>query len=132
MVEKQKEAQQEMASVQFNNQLKMQERMRRMMVAQQMAMTRERLVWFEGVLGVATTGALIGSIKHKTAAPWVPVFLLGVITAYQWDFAYGTKAERINVMYEDIIQDPSFWFTPVLPNKEIIQKNEQLETSVKK
>ncbi len=50
MVEKQKEMQQEMMQKQLKMQVRGQERMRRMMIATQMAATREQLMWEGGNL----------------------------------------------------------------------------------
>lgn len=49
MVDKQKALQKEMQAEMLQNQLRGQERMKRMMIAQQMASTRERLWWMGGL-----------------------------------------------------------------------------------
>jgi hypothetical protein len=44
------------------------------------------------------------------------------VTAYQWDFAYGTKPNRINKMADEIMADNSYWFHPIEPTSEQVEE----------
>jgi hypothetical protein len=60
--------------------------MRRVMIAQQIAISRERTWWFAGALTIA----LLAATKRPVAlAPAVP---LAIVTGYTYDMGYGTKA----------------------------------------
>jgi len=124
--EVQKEMQKEMVEVQMKNMMLGQERMRRMMIAQQMALTRERLWWLGGIGGFATFGLAGYAARTRTFPTPAIVPLIGYWTAcaYQWDFAYGTKPDRINKYTNEILEDPKYWFTPVLPTEvaEVVPK----------
>lgn len=128
MVEKQKQTQLELQEVmmqkQWKNNLKGQERMRRTMIAQQMAMARERLWWFAGFVGTLCLGIGGYAIKHKRVPPAAiaPLFALLTITAYQADFAYGNKIERVNRMMNEIVDSGKYWFTPLTPNDDEQEK----------
>jgi hypothetical protein len=52
-----------------------------------------------------------------------PLAVYGVIVAYQWDMAYGTKMERINGIMNDILtkEKNQHWFTPLLPSDGEVQ-----------
>eukprot|EP01118_Nematostelium_gracile_P003193 TRINITY_DN13633_c0_g1_i1.p1 TRINITY_DN13633_c0_g1~~TRINITY_DN13633_c0_g1_i1.p1 ORF type:complete len:133 (+),score=33.66 TRINITY_DN13633_c0_g1_i1:24-422(+) len=115
MVEKQralqKEMQKEMAEVQARNMRLNQEKMARMMVVQNMALTRERLNWMGGFGILATLAALGHSIKTKHASPLtVPLVPYWTIIGYQWDFAYGDKVNRIKKEVDQIMKDERYWF----------------------
>jgi len=117
--EVQREMQKEMQEVQMGNMIRGQERMRRQMIAQQMAITRENLWWMGGFGALLAVGATAYTIKHKSfpAPAAIPLIGYGTVVAYQYDFAYGGKAERINRYTNEIISDPSYWFNPILPDK---------------
>jgi len=117
--EVQKEMQKEMQEIQMVNMIRGQERMRRMMIVQQMAMTRERL-WWIAAFGTVFTGAVFGYIRHVGWNNFPKPALLSVltywyVTCFQYDLAYGSKIERVNKYTNQILQDPSYWFNPVLP-----------------
>jgi len=123
MVEKQrelqKEVQKDMSAIQLNNMILGQERMRRMMIAQQMAIARERLIWIGAFGGFLTLGLTGYTVRTKSfpAPAMVPLIGYWTIFAYQWDFAYGNKAQRIFEYQNSIMQDNRYWFNPVLPDK---------------
>jgi len=115
MAEKQKEMQKEMIKVQQQNMLKSQERMRRMQIAAAMAMARDQVMWMTGAGGIALTGlgAYTLRVKAFPKVAIVPITIYSYILAYQWDFAYGNKTERVNKMFNDIITTEQHWFVPI-------------------
>lgn len=87
------------------------EAQRRTMMIQAIAMTRERTNWFLAVWSTLVTGLSIAALRGKNVkVGMIPVTILGVITAYQWDLGYGDKANRINDYAKEIGQDPKYWF----------------------
>lgn len=83
-------------------QLDMQERMRRAQMSQQMAIMRERTWWFAGTAG----SLVLLAAASRNPKVLIPVFPLGIITAYHWDFGYGDKINRIAAMHECAISLP--------------------------
>jgi hypothetical protein len=124
MIEKQKQAQLELQEVmmakQWKNNVRAQERMRRQMVAQQMAMARERVWWFGGFAGTMLLGFCGFAVKHKRVPPAAvaPLLALLTVTAYQVDLAYGNKLDRVNRMMNEIVDSGKYWFTPLTPPDE--------------
>ncbi|KAL6057372.1 hypothetical protein QOT17_015519 [Balamuthia mandrillaris] len=114
MGEKQREMQQEMAAKQLANMLKGQEEMRKKMLAQQIAITRERLWWLGGVWAAFTTLGCVATLKKgfgATKVGLIPWSLYTTMVLYQADFAYGTKPNRIrHIMEEEVLRDPNYWF----------------------
>ena len=53
--------------------------------------------------------------KRPPPAMLAPLAPLSIVTAYQWDLAYGTKLERINQHFNDIIEkeQEQHWFLPL-------------------
>jgi len=122
MVEKQRalqvEMQEKMAQRQEANMKKQQERMKRMQIATQVAIGREQFWWFAGFHSFLTLGLTGALIKKKPVHPAavVPYLAFTLITAYQWDFAYGDKLERINNIYSDL-QKEDHWYIPIDPEE---------------
>ncbi len=77
-------------------QKEMQERMRRTQISQQMAVMRERTWWFGGVTGAL----LVAAAATRRVSVALPAAPLTIMTAYHWDFGYGTKINRISAMHE--------------------------------
>ena len=104
----------EMQKNQKKTMLESQERMRRVMLAQQVAIARDRVDW---MLGAWASAALAGSVatlrgvKLPPAAA-APFLVYTVVLAYQWDFAYGNKTERINNTFNRIVNTEKHWFLP--------------------
>lgn len=71
MAEKQKAVQVEMQEKMVQNQKKQGERMKRMQIATQVAIARERFWWMAGFHGFISTGLLAGLIKKKPIHPGV-------------------------------------------------------------
>lgn len=100
---------------QWKMQKKAQERMRRQMITFQMAMARERCYW----MGAGWAGLVLGVIgktvktKQFPALSVPPLFVATMILAYQVDFAFYTKANRVNAMAKEIMNDESYWFVPL-------------------
>lgn len=51
----------------------------------------------------------------------VPIIVGGTFLAYQWDFCWGTKLERINKMADDLALE-QHWFNPAMPSDEEVNK----------
>jgi len=116
MIEKQKSLQTEMITLQLNNQVQMQERMMRKQIALNMALTKERTYWFGGVAGVLYLGLLGSILKKKPDMARViaaPTALITVVTAYQWDLAWGDKINRVKKMADEIEHNPEYWISPL-------------------
>lgn len=74
-------------------------------------MTRERTNWFIAVWSTLATGLTIGALRGKNVkVGMIPLTVLGVVTAYQYDLGYGDKANRINKYSIEIGNDPKYWF----------------------
>jgi Fe2+ transport system protein B len=115
MEQMQRKLQEEMREKQWEMQLRGQERMMRTQLSMQMAMARERMYWMGGAYGAALTGVLGAKLKGH-AIPKVTAVPLAVFTiflAYQADFAWGNKAERINKMRREILENEKHWFAPL-------------------
>jgi len=88
----------------------------RKMMAIQVAFSRELFPWIGSFAALVTTLVTIRTVRdvkngHGTNPVLLaPVLILGIISAYQWDMAYGTKANRINSYFEEILQDNQYWF----------------------
>mmetsp|Transcript_140 Transcript_140/g.240 ORF Transcript_140/g.240 Transcript_140/m.240 type:complete len:156 (+) Transcript_140:51-518(+) len=84
-------------------------------MSMQLAMSRERMMWFSGFLGVVVTGLTAASIKRKAIHPGCIALLpLGTSYGYMWDAAYGTKINRCREESKNIIEDTSLWFVQEL------------------
>eukprot|EP01122_Echinamoeba_exundans_P005595 TRINITY_DN15747_c0_g1_i1.p1 TRINITY_DN15747_c0_g1~~TRINITY_DN15747_c0_g1_i1.p1 ORF type:complete len:158 (-),score=24.13 TRINITY_DN15747_c0_g1_i1:42-458(-) len=128
--DKQREVQAEMMQKQTENMLRTQERMRRMMVAQQLAVARERFYWIGGTYATALTAFSAFVVKNKRVPPAaaIPLFIGTVVTAHQADLAYGTKLERINKMTGDLLtqNQGEHWFVPLMPSEQDAEKLKKL------
>ncbi|CAI8022614.1 Plasminogen receptor (KT) [Geodia barretti] len=82
-------------AMQVERQLQMQTLMREKMLAQQLAMARERLYWWGGFYALASLGLIRGAMVRRQ--PWIlgPLVPLTFVVAYQADLAYGNKMERV-------------------------------------
>lgn len=108
-----------MARRQFAMQCRAQDRMRRVQMAQAIAIARERVWWFATALG----GVCYGAFAYKQSVGYFPrvmlgpIGMLGLVTAYQFDFAYGGKPERVNRIFNSITDERSstYWFVPLAP-----------------
>ena len=106
-----------MASKQARNVAESQDRMQRQMLLMQVSMARERLYWFGAAWGFLTL-AVAGALKNGPSSARValiPYVLFSTVTAYQWDFAYGSKLERIQRIRAAMERDEAndHWFLPV-------------------
>lgn len=112
-----------------------------------MGLCSERLNWIGGVYATFLSGVSIYALKNKHVRHerrngalftkprntdlllqiqlppvlGLPIFVSGVFVAYQWDFCYGTKLERINKMTEELAKE-EHWFNPSLPSDEDVNK----------
>lgn len=119
IITKQKEVQIEMQNRMADNAFRMmcksQDRSRRMMAAQQVALSRDLVWWFGGFLVLFGSGVAAVTIKQKRfpKAAALPLFALSVIVAYHADFAYGKKSDRIHRIEQKILKNKKYWFVPV-------------------
>ena len=79
----------------MNAQQEMAMRRREMMMAVNMARTRDMLMYFGVFTGALTLFATAALIKKRNPAGFIPVFPLCFICAYQYDLAYGNKLNRV-------------------------------------
>jgi len=109
--EKQKEA--AVKNILF--QLKLEKKKRDYMIATKMATTRDRVKWmtaFYLVMGGVSFGRMI-HLRKFTPLPLnvVPFVLVPFLVAYQFDFAYGSKANRIDREARVILnEEEGHWF----------------------
>jgi hypothetical protein len=101
MAESQARAQRAMIQRQLAMQLEMRERM----LAAQVAGARDLVHWLLGTLAVVAPALVLGAARTGNRALLVPLVPLSVITAYNADFAYGGKPERITAEAERILRD---------------------------
>ena len=111
VAEKQKEIAQKQQVMQFK---KMKNR-RDMELATRMAMTRDRVIWMSSFVAFMGTLATVRSIAHKrfSSPPLasIPVVAVSFLIAYQMDFAYGTKSERVQKEAHKILKEElHHWF----------------------
>jgi hypothetical protein len=107
------DAQKEMMGRQEATMKQMQDRQMKVMNGMQVAATRDLVHWMGGVYGIMLTG-LTGAAMAGHKIPKVvgaPLFVFTTVLAYQIDFAYGNKADRIRGYYEDIMANEQHWFT---------------------
>jgi len=99
------------------------------MIAQNIAMTRERFWWLASFGGLAYTGSFVAIMKKKfTPAAGGPLVVFTFLLAYTWDLAYGNKMARINSMMEDMIENEPHFFTPIYPTEDQLKHLKELET----
>jgi hypothetical protein len=128
MAKTQEEMQGKMLKKQQHMQMRMQDRMRRTMVAQQMAFTRDLVHWMSGVYSATLVGVTAYTIKNRKfpKVAIVPLALFGTVIAYQADFAYGNKVERVNrMMNDDILTNKNYWFVPIDPEEDEEDEKDQ-------
>src|SRR5689334_20319401 len=89
----QRELQDEMGQRQLRNMMIGQERMRRVMAAQAIAVARERMPWVGGFWAMITCGMVGAAVKnpHAVKIGVVPYSAFTLVAAYFWDLAYYTK-----------------------------------------
>lgn len=107
MAEKQKE----MAVIQRENQKKMMEEQMKKQLSMAMASQRELLNWELSAYGTFATVFTLGKLARRPVphVAVVPLVVAPVILAYQWDFAYGTKADRIKAEADKILVTFFLW-----------------------
>lgn len=117
MREVQAEAREEMAEMQRKMMVKQQESMR----AMQVALARENVWWFGGLWGLIATGATARYVHTRSVHPavgvcWpdetcdflmlqVPIVLVGFVTLYTADLAYGNRMKRVVQHFRHITEE---------------------------
>lgn len=89
----------------IQRQLAMQLEMRERMMAAQVAGARDLVTWLGATLAVAAPALALGAARSGNRALLVPLVPLAIITAYNYDFAFGSKPERIVAEAERILRD---------------------------
>jgi len=89
----------------IQRQLAMQLEMRERMMAAQVAGARDLVHWLGGTLAVVAPALALGAARSGNRALLAPLLPLSVITAYNYDFAFGSKPERIVAEAERILRD---------------------------
>lgn len=68
--------------------------------------------------GASSTAVLLQTIRTRSI-PW-PVVGFGsvsiVFVAWQLDYGYQDKTNRVNQNFKQITDDPKHWFVPLLPS----------------
>jgi hypothetical protein len=85
---------------------------RNFQMAMQMAAARDRVQWMGAAYGTVATAITLRLIAKKPVPGIVavPMFVVGTVLAYQYDFAYGTKFERVRAEAEKIMHEEDHWF----------------------
>ncbi|XP_068726773.1 plasminogen receptor (KT)-like [Montipora capricornis] len=114
----------ETQKMQLGRQLQMQNAMRERQMSMQLAGAREMFYWLASFYGIATVGMLVGFKRSKSPAALVPFLPLTFIVAYQADYVYGTKMNRIRDEAENIMKEErSFLELPCgMPNFQSIEE----------
>jgi len=107
MAEQQAKAQRAMIERQLQMQLEMRERM----MASQIAGSRDLVHWLVGVLVIGAPILAIAASRTGNRALLAPLFPLSIISAYNYDLAYGTKTIRIIAEAEYIMANERSIFT---------------------
>mmetsp|Transcript_37993 Transcript_37993/g.93384 ORF Transcript_37993/g.93384 Transcript_37993/m.93384 type:complete len:154 (+) Transcript_37993:82-543(+) len=68
---------------------------RELMMSVQVAQARDNLLWISGVGALVAFGGGVNFLKTKSPAGLIPLGPLSVAWAYTYDFAYGTKLQRV-------------------------------------
>jgi hypothetical protein len=89
----------------MQRQLAMQLEMRERMMAAQVAGARDLVQWLVGTLAVVAPALVLGAARTGNRALLVPLVPLSIITSYNYDFAYGSKPERIVAEAERILRE---------------------------
>ena len=109
------------------NQKKAMDKQQKTMIAMGVANSRDLSVWIGGVWSALTVGLLVNH-KHVHRAVFVPYSILSVVLAYNIDFAYGNKAERIRKEFYKINALESHWYT----KQEVDDKLHEEATTINK
>jgi len=109
------EAMPQTAKTQLENSVIVQNYTRRMMIAQQQAITRDRVQWLMGFYVISGGIIFFNALRNKKF-PYIfipPAVIVTMAWAYQIDFAYLGKVNRINDLMNGISMDSKFWFNPI-------------------
>lgn len=93
------ESQRAMAARQVEIQLAMRERQ----MAAQIAQARDAVRFYGAFVATAAVGLTAGAIKRRNVFMMAPLVPLGFMLAYQWDFAFNDKVQRVTAEAESIL-----------------------------
>lgn len=89
----------------MERQIQMQNAMRERMMATQIASGKDIFYFLATFYGLSSIGMFAGFLKTKKPAVMVPFLPLTFIVAYQADFIYGNKMDRIRDEAERIMRE---------------------------
>jgi hypothetical protein len=82
-------------------------------------------------LGTIATLLVVGGVSAARGGPrtaLIPVFPLSIVTAYQYDMAYGNKLDRVRAIAEDILASEEWTNMLALPeNSAMLTRQEYME-----
>jgi len=90
-------------SMTMERQLQMQNLMREKQMAMQIATRREMFSWWAAFYALVFPAMLVGFKHSRKPGAIAPLLPLTFIVAYQYDFAYGTKIERVKAMADGVL-----------------------------
>ncbi|EDO44001.1 predicted protein [Nematostella vectensis] len=90
--------------LQMARQLQMQNLMREKQMSMMLAGSREMFTWIASFYSLATLGMFAGFLRTKKPSVVVPFLPLSFIVAYQYDYCYGHKIDRIRAEAERILE----------------------------
>ena len=76
---------------------------RELQMATAIAQTRDMLMFTGGFTATVAILAAAAFLRTKSKAGFAPLLPLSFVTAYQYDFAYGDKMERVRAEAESIL-----------------------------
>jgi hypothetical protein len=99
----------------YENNLIVAEYSRRMMLAQQQAIARDRVQWILGFYVVASGILAYNAWKERSIPKFLIIPIAGSVTAwlYQVDLAYYTKLNRVNNYFQQTLAQNNYWFNPI-------------------
>mmetsp|Transcript_10499 Transcript_10499/g.17117 ORF Transcript_10499/g.17117 Transcript_10499/m.17117 type:complete len:151 (+) Transcript_10499:1639-2091(+) len=104
-------------------------------IAVSISQTRDLLQWMGGVWCGLASIALVAGVKSRAsnaAFPkqlLIPLGVLPLMGAYQWDMAYGTKIERVAKEAEHVLEHERHRFIPPkqAPFSTLYETNEKVQ-----
>src|SRR3990167_1921748 len=106
--------------------IKGKKRQRDIELSSRMATYRDRVWWLIGFYATMGTVSFARMLIIRKFDPLplrtVPYVLVPFVVAYQADFAYGTKADRINKMATHIRDHENYWFNEPIELPELLKE----------
>ena len=86
------------------------ENQQKQIIAMSMATSRDLCYWIAGVFSLYSSILLL-TPKPIYKPAFIPLGIMSIVFAYNADYAWGTKAERIRKEFYKINLQESHWFT---------------------